>query len=187
MGARGRPSHFKGDTSLMATDPSKLAYRPCVGLMVVNRDGLVWIGRRPDAKDSPEGAGSWWQMPQGGIDEGEDPRSAALRELREETGMRTVEFLAEHPGWVYYDLPPSLIGKTWGGRYRGQKQKWFLLRLLADDSEVEITPQDGSEAEFDLWKWVEAGSLVDLIVPFKRDVYVEVVKAFAPLIAPRRD
>lgn len=168
----------------MSTDPSKLPYRPCVGLMVLNREGKVWIGRRPDAKGSPEGAGSWWQMPQGGIDEGEAPRTAALRELREETGMRSVEIIAEHPEWVRYDLPAPLIGKTWGGRYRGQKQKWFLMRLLADDSEIDITAQDEAEAEFDLWRWVEPGCLVDLIVPFKRDVYVEVVRAFTPLLVP---
>lgn len=168
----------------MKIDASKLPYRPCVGLMVMNRKGLVWVGRRPAAKTSPEGPGSWWQMPQGGIDEGEDPREAALRELFEETGMRSVDFVAEHPEWVRYDLPPSLLGKAWGGRYRGQKQKWFLLRLAATDSEIVIEPRDGHEAEFDAWKWISAAELVDMIVPFKREVYRAVVGEFAPLIRP---
>ena len=166
----------------MTTDPSKLPYRPCVGLMVMNRKGLVWVGRRPDAKVSPEGPGSWWQMPQGGIDDGEDPRTAALRELVEETGMRSVEFVAEHPEWIRYDLPPSLLGKAWGGRYRGQAQKWFLLRLTGSDAEIDIAPRGGIEAEFDIWKWIPAADLVDMIVPFKREVYRAVVGAFGPLI-----
>ncbi len=168
----------------MTVDPTKLPYRPCVGLMVMNRKGLVWVGRRPDAKASPEGPGSWWQMPQGGIDDGEDAQTAALRELFEETGMRTVEFVAEHPEWVRYDLPPSLLGKAWGGRYRGQKQKWFLLRLAGKDSEIDIEPRNGLEVEFDAWKWIQAADLVDMIVPFKRDVYRAVVNEFAPLIRP---
>lgn len=168
----------------MSTSHRELPYRPCVGLMVINREGLVWVGRRPDAEVSPEGPGSWWQMPQGGIDEGENPREAALRELYEETGMRSVEIVAEHPGWVHYDLPLSLAGKAWGGRYRGQKQKWFLLRFLAGDGEVAIDPPPGGhEAEFDTWKWVPVSELVDMIVPFKRDVYRAVVAEFAPLVA----
>lgn len=169
----------------MAIDASKLPYRPCVGLMVVNHRGLVWTGRRPAAKTSPEGPGSWWQMPQGGIDEGEEPRQAALRELFEETGMRSVAFIAEHPEWVRYDLPVSLLGKAWGGRYRGQKQKWFLLRLTGPDTEIDIAPRGGLEAEFDTWKWVPASGLVEMIVPFKREVYEAVVREFAPLIAAK--
>jgi putative (di)nucleoside polyphosphate hydrolase len=165
-------------------DATKLPYRPCVGLMVMNRDGLVWIGRRPEAEASPEGPGSWWQMPQGGIDEGEDVRRAGLRELMEETGMRTVEIVAEHPDWVRYELPPSLVGKAWGGRFRGQKQKWLLLRLTGADDEIDIGPRDGFEVEFDQWKWVPATELVGLIVPFKREVYREVVGHFLPLVRP---
>ena len=163
---------------------SELGYRPCVGLMVFDRRGLVWIGRRPDAKNSPEGAGTWWQMPQGGIDPGESPREAALRELHEETGMRSVSFLAESAGWHHYDLPEALQGKVWGGRYRGQKQKWVALRFLGEDSEVNITPARGLEAEFDMLKWVPIGELPALIVPFKRAVYEAVVAEFGPLAKP---
>ena len=105
-------------------DPSSLPYRRCVGQMVINADGLVWVGCRADAKNDAEGRGAWWQMPQGGIDDGEDPAAAALRELYEETNIRSVSLIAEHPEWVNYDLPPDLIGKAWGGRFRGQKQIW---------------------------------------------------------------
>jgi len=170
----------------MTIDASTLSYRACVGLMVVNREGRVWIGRRPEAKNAPEGPGSWWQMPQGGIDEGEDPRQAALRELKEETGLQSVEFLAEHPDWIYYDLPASIFGKAWGGRYRGQRQKWFLLRFLGEDTEVNIDPPDGLEIEFDQWTWAEPATLVDMIVPFKREAYAKVVAQFAPIIAGLR-
>jgi putative (di)nucleoside polyphosphate hydrolase len=168
----------------MTSSAKELGYRPCVGIMVLNRDGLVWIGRRPDAKNSPEGAGSWWQMPQGGIDEGEDPRAAARRELAEETGIRSVEFVAESPGWHRYDLPEHLVGKVWGGRYRGQKQKWIVLRFTGDDSEVSLTPPDHLEMEFDMWKWVPIDDLVGLIVPFKREVYAAVVEEFRGFAKP---
>lgn len=162
----------------------ELGYRPCVGIMVLNRDGLVWIGRRPDAADSPEGAGTWWQMPQGGIDEGESPRQAALRELHEETGIRSVEIIAETPDWLTYDLPASLQGKVWGGGYRGQKQRWFAMRFLGREDEINITPEDEDKIEFDRWRWVPIGELADLIVPFKREVYRAVVTAFTPLAGP---
>ena len=165
-------------------DHSKLAYRPCVGIMVLSREGLVWVGRRPDAKQSPEGAGTWWQMPQGGIDEGEDPLQAARRELYEETGMTSVDFIAESAGWHHYDLPRELQGKVWGGRYRGQKQKWIAMRFLGTDSEVNITPPDGLEVEFDMWRWARVDELPGLIVPFKRKVYDAVVAEFAPLAKP---
>jgi putative (di)nucleoside polyphosphate hydrolase len=171
----------------MVSDVSKRVYRPCVGIMVVNRRGQVWIGRRADGSGEPEGRGSWWQMPQGGIDEHEDPRTAALRELREETGIRTVEVIAETPGWLYYDLPPDLVGKAWGGRWRGQKQKWFLMRFLGPDEEVNITPAAGHQIEFETWRWAPVSELVELIVPFKREVYRAVVAEFAPLAKPIPD
>ncbi len=168
----------------MTTCPSKLGYRPCVGIMVFNRAGLVWIGRRPEAKNSPEGVGAWWQMPQGGIDEGEDPCAAAIRELQEETGMTSVEVIAESAEWYTYDLPPELVGKVWGGRYRGQKQRWFAFRFLGPDSEINITPPNPDAIEFDMWKWVPVDDLVALIVPFKRQVYQAVVTEFADLARP---
>lgn len=165
-------------------DPASLPYRPCVGQMVINRDGLVWIGRRPDGEKEPEGRGTWWQMPQGGVDPGEDPAEASRRELYEETAIRSVLQIGETSGWLTYDLPAELIGVAWGGRYRGQKQKWFAYRFTGADSEIRINPPPGLEAEFVEWRWTPIGELVDLIVPFKRDVYREVVAAFSSLAHP---
>jgi putative (di)nucleoside polyphosphate hydrolase len=153
-----------------------LPYRPCVGVMLVNREGLVFAGQRLDS-DSPA-----WQMPQGGIDKGEKPREAALRELWEETGVTgdLVEFVAKTEDWVTYDLPPELLGKVWGGKYRGQKQKWFLFRFLGRDDQVRI---DTEHPEFSRWRWVDADEMVASIVPFKRAVYEQVVAAFRPHLA----
>lgn len=162
----------------MASD--ELAYRPCVGIMVLNRAGQVWIGRRHDAPGEPEGPGAWWQMPQGGIDETEDPAKAALRELHEETGIRSVEIVAESTGWYIYDLPPDLRPKAWGGRYRGQKQKWFAMRFAGRDDEVALE-RPGHKPEFDAWRWAGIDELIGLIVPFKRAVYEQVVREFAGL------
>jgi len=161
------------------------AYRPCVGLLVLNPEGRIWIGRRIEAKNDAEGSGDWWQMPQGGIDEGETPREAALRELEEETGVgpELVEFLAETEEWLRYDLPWHLIGKAWKGRYRGQKQRWFAVRFLGDDSEINITPED-HPIEFDQWRWAHRDELLDAIVAFKRDVYREVLAEFTDVIRP---
>jgi putative (di)nucleoside polyphosphate hydrolase len=160
---------------------SELPYRPCVGIVLVNQDNLVWIGRRPDIPDE-EGRGQWWQMPQGGIDDGEDPKSSAKRELSEETGVRSAEFLAEAPHWYYYDLPSHLVGISWSGRYRGQKQRWFAFRFTGEDSEVDISPH-GHKPEFDQWRWVRLDEVTGLVVPFKRKVYEQVVDAFRPLLA----
>jgi putative (di)nucleoside polyphosphate hydrolase len=149
----------------------KLPYRPCVGVMLVNRDGLAFAGQRTDRfKDA-------WQMPQGGIDAGEEPRAAALRELLEETGVTAdlVRIEAETDGWVYYDLPEELVGKIWKGRYRGQKQKWFLMRFEGADGQVNIETE---HPEFSRWQWLPVGELVDRIVPFKREVYRTVIQAF---------
>lgn len=164
-------------------DPESLPYRPCVGQMVINWNGHVWIGRRPGSNNS-EGKGTWWQMPQGGIDPGEDPAAAARRELFEETAIRSVDPIAELPRWLTYDLPAELIGKAWGGRYRGQQQRWFAYRFLGDDSEINITPPTGHDAEFIEWRWSPVTELIDLIVPFKREVYRDVLAAFAPLAKP---
>jgi putative (di)nucleoside polyphosphate hydrolase len=166
----------------MAPDPT--AYRPCVGIMVLNRAGKVWIGQRTDAPAEPEGPGSWWQMPQGGIDANEDPAEAALRELNEETGIRSVAIIAESAGWYTYELPPNLRPNAWGGSYRGQKQKWFAVRFTGSDDEVALA-RPGHKPEFDAWRWADIGELVGLIVPFKRRVYEQVIAEFAPLAGPR--
>lgn len=165
----------------MAKTREVTAYRPCVGIMLLNRDGLVWIGRRFD-KQNDEGVGHWWQMPQGGIDKGEDPKLAAIRELEEETAVSSAEVIAESPDWYNYDLPAHLIGKSWKGKYRGQTQKWFALRFTGQDSEINLAPP-GHTQEFDIWRWAPMDEVLDLIVPFKRQVYERVIADFRHLAA----
>lgn len=164
-------------------DPETLPYRPCVGIMVLNREGLVWAGRRIAATDSEmAGTNKLWQMPQGGIDPDEDPLEAAQRELYEETGIRSASLVAEAPDWIHYDLPAELVGIAFKGRYRGQKQRWFAFRFEGEESEIAINPPPGGhEAEFDQWAWKPMLELPELIVPFKRKVYEEVVAAFRHL------
>ena len=159
--------------------PDITAYRPCVGVMLLNRDRLVWVGRRFE-KQNDDGEGKWWQMPQGGIDKGEDPAKAAIRELAEETSVTSAEIITQSPGWYNYDLPSHLIGKSWNGKYRGQTQKWFAMQFLGSDSEINLKPP-GHKQEFDEWRWVRMEDMLDLIIPFKRAVYVEVVAAFGHL------
>ncbi len=161
----------------------RLPYRPCVGVMLLNAENRVFIGRRSDAPGDPEGPGQWWQMPQGGIDEGEDPWPAALRELYEETNVRSVEKLGESPGWLTYDFPPGVLGKRWKNVYGGQKQKWFALRLTGGEDEIDVLRPGGGahKAEFSEWRWERMERLPELVVPFKRPVYEEVVKTFAHL------
>jgi putative (di)nucleoside polyphosphate hydrolase len=165
-------------------DPQTLPYRPCVGVMVLNGDGLVFTGRRI-AEPNSEFAGTplLWQMPQGGIDADEAPFPAALRELYEETGMRSVSLLAEAPSWINYDLPDHLLGVALKGKYRGQTQKWFAMRFTGDESEIRINPPPGGHhAEFDQWAWRAIDELPELVVPFKRHTYVEVIAAFRHLV-----
>jgi len=160
-----------------------LPYRPCVGIMVLNRSGRVWTGRRiRETASETDGTTMLWQMPQGGIDQNEDPLTAAYRELYEETGIRSVSLLAEAPEWITYDLPEHLVGRALKGRFRGQKQKWFAFRFEGEESEIAINPPPGDhEPEFDAWAWKPMEELPRLIVPFKRQVYEEVVTAFRHL------
>ena len=156
-----------------------LPYRPCVGMAVLNRQGRVLIGRRTDGPEQVDQV-HVWQMPQGGIDEGEDPYPAALRELYEETNIRSVEQLGEIAEWLDYDLPRELVGRAWKGRYRGQKQKWFAFRFAGDEREIDILhPAGGHEPEFVEWRWEPMANLPSLVVPFKRTVYERVVREFS--------
>jgi putative (di)nucleoside polyphosphate hydrolase len=156
--------------------PTTLPYRPCVGVMLVNGEGRVFVGRRLDTPNA-------WQMPQGGIDPGETPRDAALRELGEEIGTAAAEIVAETKGWLRYDLPPELVGKVWKGKYRGQEQKWVMARFTGADRDIDLATE---HPEFDAWQWVEPDDLVGLIVPFKRPIYEAVVAEFLPAITAIR-
>ena len=154
------------------TLPPKLAglpYRPCVGIMLINGGGEVFVAQRIDTTVEA------WQMPQGGIDRGETPQQAALRELKEEVGTDNAEIIAESRDWLRYDLPAALIPRVWKGRFRGQEQKWFAMRFLGEDSEIDIATED---PEFTTWRWAPLESLPDLIVPFKRQIYQDLVTEF---------
>ena len=156
-----------------------LPYRPCAGMMVLNRAGLVFVGRRTDGPEHVD-ATHVWQMPQGGIDEDEDPYAAALRELYEETGIRSVQKLGEIADWLTYDLPREVVKTAWGGRYRGQKQKWYAFRFTGNEKEINILePVGGHKPEFVEWRWEPMRNLPSLIIPFKRKVYEQVVKEFS--------
>ena len=155
-------------------------YRPCVGITLIDRRGLVFVGRRRNkALKEHVAPGHEWQMPQGGIDEGEDPYRAALRELAEETNVSSVDLLGESSDWFSYDLPEDIARQAWKGRYCGQTQKWYALRFLGDDSEIDIEhPAGGHKPEFDAWRWAPMADLPGLIIPFKRPVYERVVAEF---------
>ena len=158
------------------TDFDHLPYRPCAGVMLVNHANLVFVGQRID---NPEDA---WQMPQGGIDPGEEAEEAAIRELAEETGVSAglVDILARTREDLVYDLPPELVGKVWKGRFRGQRQSWFLARFNGADGDIDIQT---AHPEFRAWRWVEPAQLPSLIVPFKRKLYEDIVTEFSPYLA----
>jgi len=163
-----------------------LPYRPCVGLMVLNGAGLVFIGCRSEGPEHIDET-HVWQMPQGGIDRGEDPWLAALRELYEETNIRSVKFLGEIGEWLSYDIPRDIVSRAWGGKYRGQTQKWYALRFTGDDSEINISsPGSSHDPEFVAWKWETMARLPDLVVPFKRPTYERVVQEFSKFARPER-
>ncbi len=157
------------------TDIASLPYRPCAGIMLVNRSGKIFVGQRLDTRTEA------WQMPQGGIDEDEDPELAALRELEEETGIsrRLVTIIARSNDEHFYDLPPELVGKLWKGRWRGQRQTWFLMRFMGEDEDVNI---ETDHQEFRAWKWVDPDAVPAMIVPFKEKLYRNVLKEFIALI-----
>lgn len=155
----------------MQNDFSRLPYRPCVGMMLLNGKGDVFVAKRIDTLVEA------WQMPQGGIDDGESPETTLFREMEEEIGTRNAEILQQHDGWLAYDLPDHLIGKVWKGKYRGQRMKWFLMRYLGQDSDINL---DTAHPEFSEWKWVDMGDLVDYIVEFKRPIYAELIRYFGP-------
>ncbi len=172
-------------------DRESLPYRDCVGTAIFNAEGLVFIGRRRPEEDPEDSAelGAPWQMPQGGIDKGEQPQETALRELFEETSIRSVELIAEAPGWIHYDLPEEMLGTALRGKYRGQRQRWFAYRFTGDEREINVTEPGGGQypAEFDKWRWERLEALPDLIVPFKREAYLQVVAAFRDIPAQIKD
>lgn len=160
----------------MTETPPDPDYRPCVGAFLINAEGLVFVGQRASSDDPA------WQMPQGGIERQENPQKAVLRELAEETGVRTVKILARSKSWLSYDFPPELRASVWEGRYRGQTQIWFALRFLGTEAEIDLNA--GPVGEFSAWKWVAADETPALVVPFKRPVYKAVVAEFGQYASP---
>jgi putative (di)nucleoside polyphosphate hydrolase len=158
-----------------------LPYRPNVGAVLFNRAGRIFVARRADFPNA-EGPAGGWQLPQGGIDEAEDPRVAIFRELGEEIGTERAEILGEHPDWLQYDLPPELIGRALGGKYRGQRQRWFALRFTGEDSDIRLDLDP--HPEFDAWRWDDLANLPNLAVGFKRDIYAVLATSFARFAIP---
>ena len=169
-----------------------LPYRPCVGIMLLNATGQVWVGRRKPKWLGDAQAAAWqlategmWQMPQGGVGPLESPAQAACRELEEETAVRNARIIGEMPDWLTYDLPDDLLGVALKGRYRGQRQLWFAMRFSGNDDEIDLAGRNGLKAEFDAWRWCDMADVHRWIVPFKRDVYHKVVDAFGHLARPQ--
>ena len=150
-------------------------YRPGVGLMIVNKDKKIFVGSRIEASKKYS-----WQMPQGGIDEGETAEQAALRELYEETGIKSVRIIAQTPNWYYYDVPERMVSRLWDGKYRGQKHKWFLLEFFGDEKEINL--KAASHPEFSKWQWVDLKNLVSIVIPFKRRLYQEIILSFTKFL-----
>ena len=150
----------------------KLPYRPCAGIMLLNNQNQVFVAKRIDT------AVEAWQMPQGGIDQGEDPKEAAIRELEEETGIRDTHVIAEYEGWLTYDLPDELYGKVWKGKFGGQTMKWYVMRFNGNENDINI---ETTHPEFSEWKWTEISNLPDMIVPFKKDIYQKLADKFSYL------
>lgn len=167
---------------MASIDPNTLPYRPCVGIVLLNAQGLIWLGRRCSDLVEQEFKARW-QMPQGGIDKHEDPKDAALRELFEETGVHSVKVLGETGEWVYYDLPAKAVGVALKGKFRGQRQKWFAMRFLGPEEEINLE-LEGHKPEFDTWKWASAGEVLESIVDFKRAAYQAVLAEFERFCAP---
>ena len=166
------------------TDPATLPYRPNVGAVLFNGRGQVFVARRANFPNA-EGAAGGWQLPQGGIDADEDPRGAVLRELAEEIGTDRAEIIGEHADWLTYDLPPELIGRTLGGRYRGQRQRWFALRFLGSDADIRLDADP--HPEFDAWRWADLTTLPSLAVDFKRPIYDILAVSFRHFAVPEGD
>jgi putative (di)nucleoside polyphosphate hydrolase len=174
---------MRHDPHIAPATRARLPLRPCVGVMLLNRQGLVWVGRRLPKWFGDKSA-YIWQMPQGGITSGEAPEHAALRELEEETSVRSVEILGEAGEWLEYELPKHLLGIALKGRYRGQRQKWFAMRFTGKDSEIDISARNGHKAEFDAWRWARVEELPELAVSFKRPIYETLSREFGHFARP---
>jgi putative (di)nucleoside polyphosphate hydrolase len=174
---------MRHDPHIAPATRARLPLRPCVGVMLLNRQGLVWVGRRLPKWFGDKSA-YIWQMPQGGITSGEAPEHAALRELEEETSVRSVELLGEAGDWLEYELPKHLLGIALKGRYRGQRQKWFAMRFTGKDSEIDISARNGHKAEFDAWRWASIEELPELAVSFKRPIYETLSREFGHFARP---